>query len=84
MNQRFRNPTRSYQSRSVDGQRSMTSTASSVHGLPAANVLERLGHPNHVERQSDGRARWDYSWPSAAAVYFRGGLVTGTFYTAGY
>jgi outer membrane protein assembly factor BamE (lipoprotein component of BamABCDE complex) len=56
----------------------------SVKGLTAAKVLRTLGHPKHVERQEDGQERWDYPWRAAACVYFRDGVATGTFYTAGY
>jgi hypothetical protein len=56
----------------------------SVRGLPAAKVLYTLGHPIRVERQPDGRERWDYPWPAVACVYFRDGVATDTYYTAGY
>ena len=56
----------------------------SVKGLTAAKVLRTLGHPKHVERQEDGEERWDYPWLAAASVYFRHGVATSTFYTAGY
>src|SRR5262245_23193429 len=55
----------------------------SVKGHSAAHVLETLGHPQKVERDKQGE-RWFYPWRAAAIVYFHNGIVTNTFYTAGY
>ena len=55
----------------------------SVKGQSAAQVLKILGHPAKVERDEQ-RESWSYPWRAAAIVYFRNGLVTDTFYTAGY
>ena len=56
----------------------------SVKGLSASKVIQALGHPKHIEREPNGRERWDYHWLAAASVYFRDGHATSTFYTAGY
>jgi hypothetical protein len=56
----------------------------SVEGKPKAVVLRVLGHPSRVERRPGQEEVWDYPWCAACRVWFRKGLCTGTFYTAGY
>ena len=55
-----------------------------VEGKPRAVVLLVLGHPSRVEVRPDGEEVWDYPWCAACRVWVRGGICTGTFYTAGY
>jgi outer membrane protein assembly factor BamE (lipoprotein component of BamABCDE complex) len=55
----------------------------SVKGQSAAGVLKTLGHPKRVERDEHGE-HWVYPWLATAVVYFHDGVVTNTFYTAGY
>jgi hypothetical protein len=55
-----------------------------VEGKPRTVVLLVLGHPSRVEARPDGEEVWDYPWCAACRVWFRSGVCTGTFYTAGY
>jgi hypothetical protein len=56
----------------------------SVEGKPRRVVLRLLGHPSAVERRADGEEVWDYPWCARCRVWIKGGVCTGTFYTAGY
>src|SRR5262249_15866977 len=56
----------------------------SGEGKPRWVVLLILGHPSRVERRAKGDEVWDYPWVAACRVWFKNGVCTGTFYTAGY
>lgn len=56
----------------------------SARGKPRWLVLLILGHPSRVERRANGDEVWDYPWVAACRVWFKHGVCTGTFYTAGY
>ncbi len=55
-----------------------------VKGFKPAEVIAFLGHPKSVEKMENGKERWNYPYMAAAFVDFRDGVVTNTFYTAGY
>src|SRR5579872_1465552 len=55
-----------------------------VEGKPRWMVLLILGHPSAVERHADGVEVWDYPWFAVCRVWFKNGVCTGTFYSAGY
>lgn len=56
----------------------------SVEGRPLWMVLLILGHPSRVERRANGDEVWNYPWVAACRVWFKNGVCTSTFYTAGY
>jgi hypothetical protein len=56
----------------------------SAEGKPRWMVLLILGHPSSIERRANGIEVWDYPWVAACRVWFKNGVCTGTFYTAGY
>ena len=55
-----------------------------AEGKPAWAVLVIMGNPRKIERRPDGTEVWDYPWPAYCGVWFKNGVCTGTFYTAGY
>src|SRR5262249_29058576 len=56
----------------------------SAEGKPRWMILLILGHPSRVERRANGDEVWDYPWVAACRVWFKNGVCTDTFYTAGY
>jgi hypothetical protein len=55
-----------------------------MEGKPRWVVLFVLGHPSGVQRHADGRETWFYPWVAVCCVFFKDGVCTGSFYTAGY
>ena len=56
----------------------------SAEGKPQWMVLVILGHPSAIERRADGTEVWDYPWQAACCLWFKNGVCTGAFYSAGY
>ena len=56
----------------------------STKGKTKRQVIAILGHPKEVSFNPEGVEIWDYPWLAACRIWFKKGVVSDTYYTAGY
>jgi outer membrane protein assembly factor BamE (lipoprotein component of BamABCDE complex) len=56
----------------------------STKGKTKAEVLAILGHPKKVSFNPEGVEMWDYPWLAVCRIWLKNGIVSNTYYDAGY